>query len=205
VDCSTIYLQRIDDQQFVEASICDEITDTDLKRWEETWVPAMLEAVERNIRENLPREKWPQDLHWNWRKKVVSLRQLLGLRGFSILREDHLEGLMIVNLTKQARLPTQRGKPIAYVDYLSTAPWNRKEIVPKPRYRGVGRAAVLAAVKLSQSEEFKGRVGLHSLPQSEQFYERKCGMTPFEKDPKKQNLMYFEMTEEQATAFESAK
>ena len=205
MDCSIIYLQRIDDGEFVEAMICDEITDRDLKRWEETWVPAMLGAVERNIRENLPREKWPQDLHWNWRKKVISLRQLLGLQGFSVIREDELEGLMIVNLTKQARLPAQRGKPIAYVDYLSTAPWNRREIDPNPRYRGVGRAAVLAAVKLSRAEEFKGRVGLHSLPQSEQFYERKCGMTAVERDPKKQNLMYFEMTEEQATAFESAK
>lgn len=42
-----------------------------------------------------------------------------------------------------------------------------------PRLRGVGTALVTAAVALSEDEGFKGRIGLHSLPQAEDFYRRR--------------------------------
>ena len=45
---------------------------------------------------------------------------------------------------------------------------------------------------------FDGRVGLHSLPQSESFY-RRCGMTEFWRDPEYQYLLYFEMPQSQST------
>ena len=199
---STVYLQRISDGEMVEAELCDEITEDQMVQWDTLWVPRMVEAVQRNIRRQLPREKWPEDLHWNWQNKIARRRELLGTRGLSLMCNKELQGLMIVDLTKGAKLPNQRGKPIVYIEYLATAPWNRSQIVEQPVYCGVGRAMVLAAIKLSRSEEFRGRIGLHSLPQSEKFYLSKCGMTPVGKDPSKEQLLYFEMTEEQATQFE---
>mgnify|MGYP001574334861 FL=1 len=60
---------------------------------------------------------------------------------------------------------------------------------------------LLAAVQLSLDEEFQGRIGLHSLPQADDFYSTKCGMTSLGRDGRYQNLTYFEMTREQAAEF----
>ena len=60
---------------------------------------------------------------------------------------------------------------------------------------------IIAAIAFSRSNEFKGRIGLHSLPQANQFYTVTCGMTDLGPDPKYHNLRYFEMTPDQATTF----
>ncbi|WP_314964497.1 GNAT family N-acetyltransferase, partial [Bradyrhizobium cosmicum] len=64
----------------------------------------------------------------------------------------------------------------------------------------VGSALITAAIALSEDEGFKGRLGLHSLPQADDYY-RKIGMTDLGQDVAYQNLRYFEMTSEQARAF----
>ena len=74
---------------------------------------------------------------------------------------------MIVCLTgKNARLDPDKGKPLVYVDFVETAPWNAKEFTSSPIYKGVGVRLIQAAARLSIDESFSGRVGLHSLPQS---------------------------------------
>jgi len=86
------------------------------------------------------------------------------------------------------------------VELLATAPWNRAEIQKPPRYRSTGWALMLAAVELSREMEFRGRIGLHSLPGAEPFYRDKCGMTCLGMDEEK-GMVYFEMNEEQAETF----
>jgi len=109
---------------------------------------------------------------------------------------------MIVNLTKlTARLPSQRGKDLAYIEYVSTAPWNRPEISGIQQFHGVGLNMVRAAVELSRNESFHGRIGLHSLPQAAGFYGGTCGMSELGTDRDYYNLTYFEMTSAQADAF----
>jgi hypothetical protein len=74
-------------------------------------------------------------------------------------------------------------------------------VVAEPRFSGVGTVLMAAAIQFSIDEEFSGRVGLHSLPQADDWY-RKCGMTDLGPDAgEKQNLRYFEMTPEQAKEF----
>ena len=70
-----------------------------------------------------------------------------------------------------------------------------------PRYHGVGSILIKAAVALSEDSEFHGRIGLHSLPQANDFYANTCGMTDLGIDPDYEGLRYFEMTPEQARAF----
>ena len=53
-------------------------------------------------------------------------------------------------------------------------------------------------MRASVDEGFHGRVGLHSLPQAEEFYEQKCGMTRIGVDPDYESLSYFELTQERA-------
>ena len=152
MDCSRIYLKRRRDGELIEAELWDEITDEHLRLWEEKWVPQMVAVVQRNIRESLPRHKWPQDLHWNWRAKVVPRRGLIGFNGFAILCDSELQGLMLLNLTKRARIREQEGKEYCLCgNIISTAPWNRDQITPKPIYGGVGPVSVFAANKAERS------------------------------------------------------
>ncbi len=44
-----------------------------------------------------------------------------------------------------------------------------------------------------------GRVGLHSLPASEEFYSSRCGMTCIGPDPTYHDLVYFEYPDGVAT------
>ena len=60
---------------------------------------------------------------------------------------------------------------------------------------------IRAAIALSEDLEFYGRIGLHSLPQANGFYANTCGMTDLGADPDYEGLRYFEMTPEQARAF----
>jgi hypothetical protein len=67
--------------------------------------------------------------------------------------------------------------------------------------RGVGSVLIGTAIELSKELEFKGRIGLHSLPQANGFYANFCGMTDMGPDSANHDLRYFEMTPEQAEAF----
>lgn len=107
----------------------------------------------------------------------------------------------MINDLSSARLKEQFGKPLVYVDFVATAPWNRAELQQPPRFRGVGQVFMLVAIEASRAVGFKGRIGLHSLPKAEDFYEKRCGFTRLGPDSSHQNLTYFEMTESQANDY----
>lgn len=201
VTVSPIYLLDVGSNTAVEAELRDAIEEQQLADWEALWVPSLIEAIKRLHAASVPRSKWPQSRHWHWRDKLQAIEQLLAHKTFSIVCRGETQGLMVVNLTKAARHPDHKGKPLAYVEYLETAPWNRPELFGQPRYRGIGMLLIRAAIALSEEEEFKGRIGLHSLPQADRFYREKCGMTDLGEDGGYQNLRYFEMTPEQAQTF----
>jgi hypothetical protein len=106
--------------------------------------------------------------------------------------------MAVLSKPRKAELRADPG-PILYVDYLETAPWNLKGLPQPPRFLGVGTVLIIEAVKLSEENGWRRRVGLHSLPQAERFYETRCKMTRIGCDPYYLNLTYFEYTEEQAT------
>jgi len=106
---------------------------------------------------------------------------------------------MKIDLAKYSgRLDIQTGEALAYVDYLEAAPWNIKSIAEalgRPQQLGpIGIRLFEAAVRLSLEAGYEGRVALHSipLPRTERFYEQTCKMTPHERDPKKEDLLWFE-------------
>lgn len=143
----------------------------------------------------------PEHLHWDWRRKAPKLR-LLAYRCFGLECQGEMQGLMMVNTSSYvARLAPDRRKPLVYVDYLESAPWNLHGLVDEPRFGAVGVRLFEAAVRFSLAEGFSGRVGLHALPQAEDFYRRTCQMTRVEPDPNVQGLWWFELTAGQALAF----
>lgn len=60
-----------------------------------------------------------------------------------------------------------------------------------PTYGGVGRTLLLFARQRSLALGYGGRVGLHALPESEEFY-RRNQMPEYDPDPGKEGLVYFE-------------
>ncbi|MCU0731656.1 MAG: GNAT family N-acetyltransferase [Hyphomonas sp.] len=199
-EVSVIYLLDVATGEGVEGELRDAIQQAQLDDWQKEWQPALLAVLQELARRGVPVNQWPQSWHWDWAKKTARVQGLLAFRGFSVVAQGITQGLAQVDLTKSAREPSQAGKPLVYLDYVEVAPWNRPEFGRPPRLRGVGSALITAAVALSEDEGFKGRIGLHSLPQADAFYS-KIGMTDLGQDAAYQNLRYFEMTAERARAF----
>lgn len=184
--------------EFVAAELVETINEGHLASVEKEWMPILLRRLRELVAQRQP---LPENRHWVWRDKVARIQGLLAYRTFAIVCEGQTQGLMQINTAGTCRLPGQVGKPLAYVDYLETAPWNRASIVAQPRFGLVGTLLIRAAIEVSLEEEFHGRIGLHSLPQSEAFYVQACEMSGLGIDGTYENLKYFEMTPEQAASF----
>ena len=201
-EVSIVHLLDIATDSLVEAHLRDRIEERNLKDWETKWRPVIESTARRLAGQKVPRSQWPQSTHWDWRRKIEDMKGLLSGATFCIECESATQGMMALDTTKgRARIEQQKGQHLVYVEYLEAAPWNRGEHVAKPRFRGVGSILIRSAIALSLAEGFKGRLGLHALPQSHVFYADKCGMTDLGPDPKYQNLNYFEMRVEQAEEF----
>jgi len=176
----------------VDAEIFDQITEADLVEWEQHWRGYRVSTTPQAAAAEA------EHSHWNWRAKEVRRHGLLANKGFALRCGGTLEGLMFTKNTLTCRLAEQAGKPLIYIEYLESAPWNRLAV--PVRYRGVGSALLRAAMELSLADGFHGRVGLHSLPGSIAWY-RQLGLSDLGGDSACQDLHYFEMTPAQTQRF----
>lgn len=198
----SVYLKDCKTEQLVEATLIDGVTRDEVEKAESMWKPFLDEQIKRMQVEGIPKNRWPQHRHWDWRQKQESTEMYLAYRMFGIECRSEMQGLMLVlSAGKSARIDSERGKPLIYVHFLAAAPWNLGSIADEPRYTLVGSVLLAAAIHLSLEEEFQGRIGLHSLPQSDMWYRDACGMTDLGPDPTVQELRYFEMTPGQAAEF----
>lgn len=181
----------------VNAYLIDGVTSELLLETELSWAALRIEGA-KNAHTN--GVDVPEHWHWDWRKKSAKT-DFLAYRCFGIECDNEMQGLMLVNTINFASRLGQKNKPLVYVDYIEAAPWNMKELTPAPRYSAVGTRLIEAAIRFSLKEEFGGRIGLHSLPQSEQFYEKACRMTRGEIDLRYEDLRWFELTELNAKKF----
>jgi hypothetical protein len=198
--CGSIVLDEVRTGLSVPADLLDRITQAQLDDWQREWLPAMSGILKDMRAAGAAPSTFPQTAHWDWEQKVRRVEGLLAFQSFAVVAHGKTQGLMRVELNHMARMVIQAGKPIVYVEYLEVAPWNRSDSEAQ-RFRGVGTALMTAAVDLSLSEGFGGRMALHSLPQSESYYRDYCGMTDLGTDASYDNLCYFEMTAQQAAKF----
>lgn len=134
--------------------------------------------------------------HWDWRNKAESVdagRHML----LAVECDGEAQGLMAV--LRRPRPARAGAGQVVYVDYVEAAPWNLKGSTVLPRFFGVGTVLMAEAVRLSLEMGFGGQVGLHSLPQAEEFYSARCKMSRIGPDPEYFDLAYFEYTSQQAT------
>lgn len=163
------------------------------------WAGLRVEAAQRL---HLAGKPVPEHWRWDWRRKTAKL-ELLNYRCFGIECDEDIQGLMMVSTFGHvSRLGADKQRPLVYIDYLESAPWNVKEMSDGPtRFGAVGVRLFEAAVRLSLDEEFSGRVGLHALPQAISFYEHTCGMAAGNRDPDYEDLYWYELSRAAAQDF----
>lgn len=203
VTVSPVFLRESASRQAVEAELRDAISEQQLIDWEDLWQPALAEVLQRLRDSGVDRAEWPQSRYWNWRAKADAYRDSLANSSLCVVCQGVTQGMMILDTLHSARLPSQKGKALIYIEYLEVAPWNRRHFVDEvPRYGSVGSILLRAAIECSLQSEFKGRIGLHSLPQSNAWYANACNMADLGPDADYPNhLRYFEMTPEMAETF----
>ena len=194
--------------QAVPAEIHTALALSDLLDAESDWTPWRFGLIKQLDSAGVPQTQWPEHWYWNWVHKLLASKRidignaLSPFRLMGMMCTQKWQGLVLVtSIGYQTRLK-EGGKDLVYVKYLETAPWNIQVDVlgQTPSYRGVGRQLIELAARLSEAMEFRGRIGLHALPQAEGFY-KKCGMTDLGADSDSNGLRYFEMSEEQAATF----
>jgi len=197
-----IEIIRREGEIHVPAIVYDGLKPADLVLIERAWGPTRLRLLQELLGRDVPRSEWPESLHWDWSRKADELRYLEAT-GFGIVCEREWQGVMLTKTVSHvAQLPAEKGRPLVYVDYLESAPWNWRirPLGQEGQYKAVGTVLFREAVRQSVKEGFHGRVGLHALPKAEEFY-RRCGLTPLGRDRRKQNLTYFELGPTEAEGF----
>jgi hypothetical protein len=142
-----------------------------------------------------------EDKYWDWAFKKEIYLSSDRYEGYAIECEAQTQGLMIIETQWHLSQVNFRER-LVYVFALATAPWNRETIQQPPEFKGVGAALLLFARQRSLELGYAGRVGLHSLPGAEQFYQRQ-NMLRYDVesegydsdeyvDPEEERLTYFE-------------
>ena len=194
---SKVVLRHEASDAFVDAELLERVDAAFAKRAEDAWRTYVATAKAEALAAG---RTFPtlEHTHWEWERKVSITQRLLPYPTLGIECDGQVQGLMLLETDGHfARLPAQTGSPLVYVTLLATAPWNLPGVADPPRYRGVGTVLLAAASHMSVDLGFKGRLGLHSLPRSETWYDR-LGMSCLGNDPDKQGLKYYEITPDQA-------
>lgn len=194
-----IEIVRRTDNEIVSAELFDGMAPKDLLVVDQEWAPERSRMMQDLLKHAIPRADWPQSLHWNWTLKSNQLH-LLANTGFGIVCEKNWQGVMLTKMGLDSRHQKSLGKPIVYIDYLESAPrnWVVNQIGQKGVFKAIGSILFYQAILQSKDEGFRGRVGLHALPQAASFYQA-LGMVNLGNDPTKSNLPYFELTEASAS------
>jgi GNAT superfamily N-acetyltransferase len=179
----------------LEATLIVELTLDEIDEAVGLWTPYLQGQM-------MASHRIPQHAHWNWSKLA---RNVKGLRSYAFLgvrAGDEIQAIMLwEDSFSKARHSSQLGKDLVYIPFISTAPWNDIHLVAEPKYRGAGSLLMSKAIEHSIELEYKGRLGLHSLPQAEAFYRDACQMIDLGLDQAHEDLRYFEFTPELAENF----
>jgi hypothetical protein len=177
---------------FVEAFIRRNMAPTDVDIADTQWQDFKKNFIQQQATRG-QLQTLPEHFHWRWSHKMRHYQGRSGYEFIGLECEETLQGILLLDYTRQSHLPELAGAPLVYVDYLATAPWNLRSLVGTSKFRGVGRVLVGGAQKISSEQGYQGRIGLHSLPQAESFYRDALGMIDLGPDRQYHGLHYFEL------------
>lgn len=139
------------------------------------------------------------EARWDWRLILKQVLKDPNQQGFCIEYKNQLQGILIVTY-KHVR--DQNKRPIVFIEYLASAPWNRKNNTltkdGKARYTLIGTQLIKCAIEFSKSLGYGGRIALDSEKEAEIFYQEKIGM---QCKGIKDHYAYYELDNEGAKVF----
>ena|SRR5579871_1338999 len=195
-------------QAEIDAELHDDLLLDSLFEAEEVWSPERVRFLRDCVRAGVGGGKIPQSIHWNWSLKTIrlpgfKLGPLSAYRLFGIKCDGAWQGLLLGCCVGHTSKVAPVGRELVYIDFVESAPWNwdLAEAGRTGKFKGIGGQLFESAVQWSLDLGFKGRVGLHALPQADSFYRGACGMTDLGPDAHYKSLRYFEFTESQATTY----
>lgn len=163
---------------FVPGLIC-EMTTVHLDQIETVW-RAMLQALGQ------------PDADWNWNYKLRLSMAESRFEAYVVEVGDIAQGVMLIETQwHRSQIDAANRPRLVYVEYLASAPWNRRELEDPPDFVGIGRALMVFSRRRSAALGYKGRVGLHALPTAKGFYDN-LNMPDYGADPEQDELVYFE-------------
>jgi len=146
---------------------------------------------------NLYNESFLEDNHWEWLKKAVTCKGN-EYEWFYVATDGDIQGICIFYHPKKSRLDQE---DIFYIEYLATAPWNRRNKLSPLIYKGIGTILLKESLTYSINHlGYRPGFSLHSLPKAITYYS-KIGMQDFGPDPEYYNLNYFEMEQKKSEGF----
>lgn len=154
----SVELRRGEDNQATAATLLS-LSPKHVENFASTWQPSLRQASQA-------------DKYWDWHFNQRLSTTCDNYESYAIECEDRLQGLLALE-TQQHRSVLTPGAPLIYIVALSAAPWNRKQLQTPPLFRRVGTLLLNFSRIRSLALGYKGRVGLHSLPDAEGFYERR--------------------------------
>lgn len=131
-----------------------------------------------------------EDKFWDWAFKLRYTANNENIEAYAIEYDNETQGLMQIE-TRLHGSQIERGQRLIYIDGLFSAPWNRRKIQNPPRYKNAGKSLLNFARLRSLELGYKGRVGLHSYPETVEFYEKQ-GMYNLGEDEDYDDLVYLE-------------
>jgi hypothetical protein len=151
---SAVYLQKVATKQLVAASLFAEITDGHLAMWEQTWAPVVQAYCARAAQADQPEDSSVE----------MEIEPLASTADLPLLRDRLRARFARFDAGHGALEPVEDSEP---------------KKIPGRGHRNDG-----GGHSIEHRPGFKGRIGLHSLPGAESFYqnEKDGGMTPLGKD-----------------------
>lgn len=188
-------------KQIVFAEFIEDVPISLIRRTEALWRPDFRRLKQEALDRGVPEDDLPlEHSDWDWeRKKRGATKES---RFFGVEYDGRAQCLMMISTGLVCKIPEQAGLPLVYVDYLEVAPWNQSRLVVERPFAGLGGLLLDVAISISRELGHEGKIGLHSLKQSETFY-RNCRMTDcgVERFGYNRERRFFEMTPEQARSF----
>ena len=179
---SKINLFQVSAQQFVEATLTA-LAQRHVDDFDNDWKAALVEMSQ-------------EDKFLDWAFKKRAALNYANYECYVTEAEERTQGLMMIETQWHYSVIAER-QPLVYVEALAVAPWNRARLQPLPQFKRVGSELLNFSRLRSEALGYEGRVGLHSLPGAEGFYERRNMMRcepepdPF-MDDDESPLAYFE-------------
>jgi hypothetical protein len=114
------------------------------------------------------------DYQWWWRKIVGKYQNKWLVQRLAVVTDDgNVQGAIVFDPDYESYL--NPGISTVYVEYLASAPRNRRKLADDPLYRGTGSALLLIAMYYSRKAGLGGRLTLCPLPNVVDWYVERHG------------------------------